>query len=330
MVKSPTLGIITASIACFFPCQAGGMAAAQVKAAQSSSAEQTSDSSPDDIIVTALRRKSYQRTLAEVRAITAAHHGQYARFESELCPKVLGVPEQLSPAIEERIRTVAHHVGVRVARQGCAPNFTIFVAGDGPKIIEALQRKFPNVFATMTGAEITRLKRHGGPVWNWYAIDPKRRDGGPVEHMSMVAFGPSDPGRPVSPGAYITSNVTMSRLSESVRLDLTQAFVVISSRVANGLTVKQLADASTLLGLSMIDVGRIGEVRRPTALELLLGGSDSRSEIDGVTAFDIAYLTALYSGDAGYSSDQQTARITIAINRNRAPATSDSEEAPQR
>ncbi|MBV9930688.1 MAG: hypothetical protein JO013_07065 [Alphaproteobacteria bacterium] len=263
-------------------------------------------------------RHSYDRALTDVRTITADNNGHYARFESEICPLVLGLSRQLAAPVEARIRSVASRVGLRTAGTSCAANVTIIIADDGPAVILALRRKMPELFTGLSGFEIGRLKRESGPVWNWYSIDPKRRDGAPVEHISQIAFGPSDPPKPVSPHAYIASNVTLSRLTEPVRLDLALSFVVINSRAAAGLTLQQLADASAVLGLSMINPRRVGELRSESVLQVLSTSGDVRRRIAGATDFDIRYLSALYSGDSGYSSDQQAARLATAIERSNA------------
>lgn len=215
------------------------------------------------------------------------------------------------------MRRLVRTVGLRTAKAGCAPNLTLIIADDGRAVIGAVQKKMPLIFVTMSGSELSRLKREPGPLWNWYSVDPKRRDGAPVENISLIALGPADPPRPVSPHAFIASNVTLSRLTEPVRLDITLGFVVIGSSAARGLTIAQLADLGTVAGLSMINPRRLRELHSPSILQVIKGDAHARERISEATEFDVGYLKALYSGDPGYSSEQQATRMAISMTRHR-------------
>ncbi|HEY0312961.1 MAG TPA: hypothetical protein VGC56_10755 [Allosphingosinicella sp.] len=91
------------------------------------------------------------------------------------------------------------------------------------------------------------------------------------------------------------------------------AFVVIDTRAVRGLTVQQLADATAVLGLSMIDTRRAQSLSHASALQLLRDPA-SRGRITGLR-FDGTYLHALYSGDAGLTSGQRTALMAQEIVR---------------
>lgn len=267
-----------------------------------------------EIVVTGTR-ESLARAVADVRAITAVHRGHYARFEAPVCPYAAGLAGPYKAAVEARMRSVAREAGVRVAKAGCTPNLALIVADDGGALVAALQRKVPDLFATLSGAETNALARRRGPVWSWHAVTGRRRDGGPVEPMTMLSFSPQDPGRPVAPGAFIASNVDMSRLGDPVRMEIAFSCVVVGSAAAAGLTVRQLADAAALAGLSMIRADRLPALQHASALALLLGSPEARRRIEGLTAFDRAYLRALYSGEGGYGAEQQATRIAIAMRR---------------
>jgi hypothetical protein len=169
-----------------------------------------------------------------------------------------------------------------------------------------------------------------GPVWSWYDYDQKRRDGGPVEHITLLD---GNPPRPLSPRAYIVRNVEMSRLTSPIRVDLMLAFVVVDSRSADGLTVRQLGDATAMMGLSMINYQAVSMLTQSSALQLLADRS-SRGRIDGLTDFDRAYLSTLYSEEPGIGEPAfgahggehragrgaSSGRLTISRRVGRAPA----------
>jgi hypothetical protein len=260
-------------------------------------------------------RARYSDALADVRALATRRQDQLPRFEGEVCPLVLGLAPQFAGPVARRIGEVAARVGLRPGRSRCAPNLTVIVADHGGEVIAALQKRLPNLFGSMTARETDRLNRHSGPAWNWYALDPKRRDGGPVEKIRMISFGYKDPPRPVSPNAYIASNVFMSRLMLPVRLELASSFVVLDSGSIYGLTARQVGDLSAMLGLSMLDVRRLGSLRHSSVLQLLQDKDANAERIRGLTDFDVAYLTGLYSGSPGQSSTQRSANMASRVLR---------------
>jgi hypothetical protein len=69
-----------------------------------------------------------------------------------------------------------------------------------------------------------------------------------------------------------------------------------------------------MLGLSMIDFGRVGSLHHSSVLQLLQD-RDHGDRIRGLTEFDLAYLTGLYSGEPGQSSDRQFASIAARVIR---------------
>jgi hypothetical protein len=251
--------------------------------------------------------------VADVRRITKSPEDVFARFEQPICALALGMSAPFARSVERRIGDIAREVGLKVAGAGCRANLTVVVADDGVGVVRAIQRKMPNLLMSLTGAELTRLKAAGGPVWSWYDYDQKRRDGGPVEHIALLD---GNPPRPLSPHAYIARNVEMSRLTSPIRLDMMLAFVVVDRRSVDGLTVRQLADAAAMMGLSMINYQAVPQLAHPSALQLLAARS-SRDRIDGLTDFDRAYLATLYSGEAGISAGRRSARIAAKFVRGR-------------
>jgi hypothetical protein len=264
----------------------------------------------EDIVVTGHRAPDDD--LGDVRSIAIAGTEPLARFETEVCPRVLGLPQDYANVVETRIRSITEAVGSRTAAAGCEPNLTLIVAENGAETLASLRKKRPLAFAAMSNAELLRLRRSHGPVWNWYSVDPKRADGGPVEHMSMISFDGGPP-TPISPDAYIVSNASMSRLTAPVRLDLTLSFIILDKNSLDGLTLAQVADFSAMLGLSMINYERAASLRQPSILQLFAKGKPAESAVEAVTSFDVAYLKGLYAGEAGLTSDRRTARIAASL-----------------
>ena len=266
-----------------------------------------------DIVVTG-RRASPDKTIAETRAISNTHNGQLARFETPICPAVVGLPQAHARVVEWRIRNVADRAKVRVDKLGCKPNVTIVVADDGAAFVNLLHRKRPTLFNTMALHDVTKLLKSQGPCWAWQSISPKRRDGGSVEMISQIQLG-SGPPQPVAKGAYIASNVQLSRLSMPVRQDTDLAFVVLDLKNIKGLTLQQVADYSAMVGLAAIRTAKTDILEKPSILTMFQDAASGRAIQPEATAFDLAYLAALYSGSSGFSSDQKSMAIASQIKR---------------
>lgn len=315
MPRSPRVEVVAvdkavlrlASLASLFVTAAAPLGAGP---AQDRTASPEASQTADDIVVTGQRRR-YSEAVADVRRITKSPEDVFARFEQPICPLALGVSATFARAIERRIAKVAEAVGVQAAGAGCRANLTLVVADDGAGAIQAIQKKRPNLLMSLTGAELHQLKSGKGPVWSWYDYDQKRRDGGSVEHISFLDGSPP---RPVSPHAYIVRNAELSRLTAPIRLDMMLAFVVVDSRSVEGLTVRQLADSAAMMGLSMIRYQAVPQLAHVSVLQLF-GDRSSRARIDGLTAFDRAYLSALYSGEAGIPARRRSAQMAAGVLR---------------
>jgi hypothetical protein len=269
------------------------------------------DSLGKEIVVTGKREKFVQ-DLRDVRGISVDHDRQMARFETDVCPLVLGLPRPFAAAVELRIREIAAQVGAHAAQGDCQPNLTVFIADDTHAFLSLLKSRQPMLFATTSKSELARLDRSSGPVLNWYSVDPKRRDGGPVEHISELSIDGGAP-VPVSDHAYIATNVEMSRLSSSIRVDIMLAFIIIDRDAIDGLTLQQIGDFSAFMGLSMINYDHVTSLHRNSILRVIKDSSGADAGPQEITRFDLAYLQALYAGSAADSWDRGAALIASTL-----------------
>lgn len=307
-----------------FARSATGLWAALVVTAQAAyaSGQQAQDSSQGghdsrDIVVTG-KRGSPDRTIAQTRAISNPHDGQLAGFETPICPTVVGLPRAQAAVIERGIREVADRAEIRTDSFECSPNLTIVIAGDGGRFVNLLRRARPTLFNTLSLAELNRLRNSPGPSWTWKSISPERRDGGPVETISQIEIDNRPPQR-VSSGGYIARNVQLSRLTMPVRQKTDLAFVVLDLDQTMGLTLRQVADYSAMVGLAAIRTDKTDTLARISILSMYQDHANGQAAQPGITAFDLSYLTALYAGDSGYSSDQKSIAIAGQIIRKGEP-----------
>ncbi|PWG02552.1 hypothetical protein [Sphingosinicella humi] len=258
---------------------------------------------PDDakeIVVSGIREP--KRAAAEfVAAITLAHEGQIARFETGLCPEVYGLLDDQKAAVVARLREVAETVGLEVRRPGCRPNLVVTVAADPPDFIRTLHRKRPWLFRDLDRAEIERLTTTRAPGRAWHLIGWRESDGRRAQHFTDTQ------------GEYLDAHLTpmhqFSRLKRSKRPTLDLAFVVLDLPSIVELTLPQLADYVAMRSLAMTrpDAPAAAEGRSILGLFEDLRSGDAPAET--LTARDLAYLKALYAAGRPTSAAQQRATM---------------------
>lgn len=265
-----------------------------------------------EVVVTA-HKKDVSTILRQVRSISEVHSGQITRFEDPICTEVAGLPKPMEVELKKLIKDDVSKAGATSAREGCAPNLTIVVTEDGRAFLKGLIRINPGLFDDFYIAQREQFIRKGGPVWSWKSSLPKRRDGGSVDHIASISFGPNDPPRPLAKGAYIVSNVEHGRLISPVRIDTAVAIVVIDAAAIDGLNLRQIAAYCTYVGISPVDVEREGDASSSDIVSLFADKKAGIAPPEDLSRFDLAYLRALYSGEGGYTFEQKTRAMAIAI-----------------
>lgn len=232
--------------------------------------------------------------MQSVRAVAKSIDGNLARYEVAVCPGVAGLPPALANGILDEMRADISTAGVDLAPKGCNPNLTVIVTDSGAELIKELSKSSPVLFEALSGRDMYLLKASPGPAWSWHTIEPRRADGGPVAK--------SDVGGSKS---YTVMGATMSRLSSTVRQDITAGIVVLEVGALDGLTVRQIAGFAVMRGLSSTRKPQTDRLGYETILSLFENGGSATE----MTDFDRSYLAALYSGGNGFTFDQKTRQI---------------------
>jgi hypothetical protein len=266
--------------------------------------KESASSPPQDesIVVTGSRVKRVDDSAA-VLAMSPPHDGQMARFESPVCPHVLGLSPAYAAVVTDHVRSLARKARIPVAKRGCAANLLIVVADDPSSFIAALRNDYPLAFAMMGPREKSAIDSASGPAIAWRTVAPRRADGGPVIYGSPVAG---------SGTAYMVPGATMSRLSVPIRQQFTSAYIVLDAAAIDEITLAQLGGYAAMIGLTGIAPDRADPASR-SILSLFSDRSAGRMPPPEETDFDRAYLDGLYHGSAGLSAEATARRIARSI-----------------
>lgn len=214
------------------------------------------------------------------RRIAIMTDGQVARFDGFICVSVLGLPESYAAAVVRDLSQDARSVGLRSAAKGCKPNLTVIFVKDGEQTVRAL----PAVSSEARSRELAL----GGPSYSFDSTETKSRDGDIL----------SKSGQPVASGVDrdipLLQVRSVSIIQRSTRQDLNGVLLVIERSAIVGKTLRQVSAYVTMRGLARASDRHVvqGEA---TILTLLKSSGDKAP--GSLTAFDQAYLAALYRGE---------------------------------
>jgi hypothetical protein len=236
---------------------------------------------PNDIVVEGAREVDRGEVKSQARDITAGNNLRrqpLSRFESPVCPGVIGLPVDLAWPLIERIRAVALAAGLDLAdSKACRPNVVVAFADDGQAELAEFDRRGDSILQALSDLDRKSLLAESGPARAFSITAKKSNDGMPlVDNPPVVA-------------------VTMtSRLFLSYRTDIEMSVVVIDADAADGLSIIQLADYSAMRALAKTRAPD-GDTAYGTILALFDPEALPPAEM---TDFDRAYLKSVYSDRA--------------------------------
>jgi hypothetical protein len=263
--------------------------------------QQPAEPSSPDVVVTGTR-EGREQVRDFVGALTPARSGSIARFIDRVCPYVTGLQPAQNEQVAARLRLIADAAGLEIAGSDCAPNAFVIVTNDKSAFIDALRRRQPAAFATMTSRQIHRLSRTPGPAAAWQLEGPVDADGIPLAWDSLL-------------GAYRNDTAgAASRLTSGGGRAFDAAALVVESRALEGLTWIQLADYAAMRLFAQLDPARLRGTPPPTILTALTAPMGSPVPIT-MTSWDLGFLRGLYGSRMDLHPNSQRSEIVREVSR---------------
>jgi hypothetical protein len=234
----------------------------------------STDESLESIEVTASRAEKRREIRTFVQKVTRFEGGLVGRWDALICPMVVGVSDAQAQFIRHRLVEVQNTVRKDRprAKAKCPPNFFVIVTDEPDQVLADWKERDPGMFRWKTREGVSRSAGEG-PVRTW--------------HNSIL-----DP-------AYVPS---ATRSAADVWEHITTAVILVDARATGKVTLAQLADYISLVGMSQVDLSA-----NPGGVDSILQlFSEPPPEIPpaGLTEWDYAFLNGLYR--ASYSpADQQ-------------------------
>lgn len=227
-----------------------------------------------------------------------------ARFQTAICPGVIGLAPVSGQAVVDRIGIVADTLGLPVGEPGCAPNLLLIVTDDARTAVRRFVARRQGNFVGQTLADIHRLHGEEGAARGWSETETLSRDG---ERQTIVI-----PGAPqsINFGVPILSTWSSGRSALAFRRDIISSVVVIDTNAARGRDTVQIADYAALRGLA----GIRSDGPRPARSILAAFTSDGDTTAPpGLTDIDWGILRGLYTGHGNRSSELQRGEMLRAV-----------------
>jgi hypothetical protein len=291
-----TLAGALAVVACAHGWAAAQQSPAPASASSSSSASASSDTprTPQEVIVTGHRASLPARVKKFVNQIAAVENGAgIPLWKNPVCPLVNGFRVQDAGVILRRLAEIARAANVPLGGDGCFPPNLFIVATDDPKgLLQQWNNESP-----------TRMEVFGGAAQDLFAGAPQSAIDEFITTPRAVRVwyytrGEDATGLTLSAqeSPYtppVIDHVEASHIvSNSITYDFFRVFVIADQRQLHGVTIAQLADYLSMVGLAKLKPGaRLGDA--PTILRLF--GAAPRTAPAGLTDWDEAFLKSLYA-----------------------------------
>lgn len=294
------------------------VAAALVAAALAGAPAALAQTPNNDIIVTGLSRAQAQSFVSQLSTAPPSVD-QMGRWDEAICVGVAGLPARQGQFIADRVAQRAYQVGLRPGEPGCAPNISIIVAPDGSAAAQRMFEENQSLFAyryetgvaTLGQEAFTRFLNNDRPVRWWHVTRTMSADGEPIGSGGVT---PSMAQGGFDGAQTVRSNGSMLR--QATRQDFSRVVIIIDGRNAGSVQLAALADYVALVALAQINP-EADTSAFPTVLNLFSASGGAVPA--GLTAWDLAYLDALYKTDRDASSvTQQQADIARRMMHDRA------------
>ncbi len=262
---------------------------------------------PGDIIVTGREeeppgRDAVRRYGRMVEAVPVG--GQIARWNRPICPSVSGIGADLQERVSARIRALAEAVGAPAAGPDCRPNLIVSFTPDANGLVEAMTKRDSTLLGMTSASERKLLRSSSLPVRWWYMTATDGEDGRPLFSES-AALGLEQYRIPRSGTERYLDTYRATAINTGFRISITSAVVLVDVNQATGYRLDAVADYVAFVALARVRLLDRFDAA-PSILGLFGGDPPAQGEI---SAWDRAYLTALYRAPVARPADAQRSWI---------------------
>lgn len=262
------------------------------------------------------------QTFVERVALATSPHDALARWDSEICVGAVGLAPEQAQALVDRVSARAGAVGLRPGAPGCRANVMVIYAPDSDVVTREIvdqRRDLLGYYADDANVSAGRdamdeFANTPRPIRWWHVsstgagsmrLDSEHRMRQGAGRTAAIAAAQGATGDVGSPNDLqgvdaVRTNGSRMRSDTVRRNDLTYALVVVDARRVAQAPAGAWMDYVAFVALAQLDPSA-DTSGYPTVLNLFAAG---QTHPLGLTAWDLAYLEALYRGRPEPSSRQ--------------------------
>lgn len=247
----------------------------------------------DAIIVTGTpvtREEAKKRAAEYVRRAGIAQLKPLARWVDPVCPRTVGVEDDVAAIVNARVRAVASAAGAPVAPADCSANIVVAFSLDGRALARAVRRKAPDQFAELAPVARDRVLDGKGAIRWWYTTRDESRDGMPISDFYVKLYN-------------------SSVVSTQVVRALQTATVVIDVEQAEGMPLDAVASYAAMVALAEF---RSNPPPPQESILALFDGEAGRRELSG---HDAALLRGIYTVPPDREAWQQRRQLVTTVRK---------------
>ncbi len=232
--------------------------------------------------------------------------GQIARWREPVCPKVMGLTQSFDDFVSQRIKDVAARVGAPSALACREFNVLVMFTTEPQKLMNDVRDRHPALLGYHFIGERKALATFRGPVQSWYVTATSMKTGIKNYRTARQIDVANAPGPPTGTGSHIPPEFTSEFALE---------LVVIDANQLEGQAIGPVADKISMLVLSKpAERDTQGECSPlPSVMDVLDAKCPSAGSIDGLTAYDEAFLKGLYAYEGSELRAFERAKIAERI-----------------
>jgi hypothetical protein len=208
-------------------------------------------------------------------------NGRIARWDRKVCPGVAGVKAEYAQVVADHIAATALKVGLEPGAPDCKVNVLVVFTADADGFVKRSLKNHPYAYSrydmemTSGRAALRQFQGSDAPVRWWHVTHRVTEDGTKYNSGDQVQV-------------YSTG-----RISSRTRDDFDRAIVVVDVAKVGQVRFGALADYLAFVSLAQIDPAAQPKTGS-SILNLFADKAAGVEPSDGLTDWDVAYLTGVY------------------------------------
>jgi hypothetical protein len=221
--------------------------------------------------------------------------GQLARWHEPICVRTGGLPLETNARISVRVMEIAESLGIPTNRaERCPPNVRIAFTSEPQRLVERAERRNRLVIGFHYAARREQVMQVRQPVQAWYVTTTRN---GLEERVDEA-------------GGRAPGGAAGSRLTNGISSGLAHVLIVADLRHAEGEDADSIAELLAYLALAQTPVAETCDAA-DTILNRMNPACPAARRPVALTAYDTAYLRALYSVDPTWGPRLQRGSVVL-------------------